>query len=119
MVITRKYWHLIASLAFGPGAMVVVPAAAQSALGTGNALDHNLSPTSGGINSPVPIEDFRLRNQIITGNVAGGRGFRGSVGYTAENDFRGRLGSNELFSFRADSAYSDPSIFGFGRSFDQ
>ena len=43
----------------------------------------------------------------MTGNVAGGRGFRGSVGYTADRDFRGALGSDSTFRFEADSAYSN------------
>ena len=34
-------------------------------------------------------------NLLITNNVLGGRGFRGSVGYTAAGDFRDVLGSEE------------------------
>lgn len=83
-------------------------AMAQDALGGGDALDANSQVGSGGRNSPVGgASDYRLRNLLITGNVAGGRGFRGSVGYTSEYDFRGDLGSDEFFNFRASSAYSD------------
>lgn len=84
---------------------------AQSALGTGNALDRNLGVGTGGVNQPAATPNFRDRNLIITGDVIGGRGFRGAVGYTAESDFRDRLGSNDLFSFRAQSAISSPQLF--------
>jgi len=101
-------------LAFAPAV-----AFGQNALGAGDALDHNLSPTSGGRNQAQRFENYRDRNLIITGDVVGGRGFRGAVGYTAPGDFNGRLGSNDLFGFRADSALSSPQIFGLGRTFDQ
>lgn len=78
------------------------------ALGGGNALDANSQVGSGGLNSPGVAPDFRSRNLIVTGNVPGGRGFRGSVGYTAESDFRGSLGSDDNFAWRADSALSNP-----------
>src|SRR6185503_5356216 len=60
---------------------------AQNALGSGNALDSNLNATSGRINAAQKVENFADRNLIVTGDVAGGRGFRGSVGYTASQDF--------------------------------
>lgn len=91
-------------LALGSGA----PAFAQDALGDGRTLDANPQVGSGGRNTPIGgLPDYRMRNLLITGNVAGGRGFRGSVGYTSEFDFRGELGSDELFNYRATSAYSD------------
>jgi hypothetical protein len=84
---------------------------AQNALGNGTALDRNLSPNAGRVNNARPTPDFNARNDIITGNVTGGRGFQGSVGYSAANDFRGHLPSNDLFQFRAASALSSP-VFG-------
>ncbi len=89
-------------------AIAVTPAAdavAQDALGSGDLLDANLSK-QGRRNTPRPIEDFRQRSLVVTGNVAAGRGFRGEVGYGAERDFRGSLGSDDLFDFRADSILS-------------
>jgi tetratricopeptide (TPR) repeat protein len=74
----------------------------------GNALDANLLRGSGGANSAQPQENFAARNLIVTGNVAGGRGFRGSVGYTAPTDFRGVTGSDATFRFRADSVLTSP-----------
>lgn len=76
--------------------------------GGGRVLDNNLRWGSGGWNDPG--RDFRAesayRNAIVTGNVAAGREFRGSVGYTAADDFRGFLGSNEIYRFERDSFYS-------------
>lgn len=86
------------------------PALAQNALNTrtGNALDANLRVGSGGRNvRPRSFNDeLALRNAIVTGNVPGGLGFRGEVGYTAPLDFRGATGSNDQFAFRADAFYS-------------
>lgn len=85
--------------------LAIAPAKAQNALGSGNSLDRNLETGGRGINAPVRNyqEEFRLRQAIVTGNVGGGREFRGSVGYTAANDFRGSLGSNSTYSFVADA----------------
>jgi hypothetical protein len=91
---------------------------AQDALGRGDALDANPGVGTGGYNVPSPAIDFRARNLLITGDVAGGRGFRGSVGYFAEGDFRGELGSDDLFRFRADAAFSSPRLAGLGRMAD-
>src|SRR5688572_14729668 len=99
-------------------AFVPSPVEAQDALGAGDALDANLS-TSGRLNAPRPSENFRERNLIVTGDVAGGRGFRGSVGYTASADFRGGLGSNDIFPFLSGSAYSSPALFQLGSTYEQ
>ncbi len=101
------------------GALLFVPAAAapaQDALGTGRALDASRQVGGDGTNTRAPVDDYRARNLLITGNVAGGRGFRGTVGYFAENDFRGVLGSDALFGFRADAALSSPAFIAAGRT---
>ncbi|GAB4554927.1 MAG: hypothetical protein Tsb0013_17620 [Phycisphaerales bacterium] len=81
---------------------------AQDALGDGRALDSNLRVGSGGRNPEA--RDYRrelaYRNAIVTGNVPGGFAFRGDVGYTAANDFRGATGSDELFAFQRDAFLS-------------
>lgn len=53
---------------------------------------------------PSMADEVRLRNALVTGNVGGGRAFRGDVGYVAPGDFGARLGSDSTFSFRRDSA---------------
>jgi len=42
----------------------------------------------------------------VTGNVGGGREFRGSVGYSGVGDFRSELGSDLIYNFERDSFYS-------------
>lgn len=107
---------LIALAGFGS----ILSAAPQDALGdgrglqhrsgSGSALDRSLQVGSGGINVGAPQEDLRARNLIVTGNVAGGRGFRGDVGYTADRDFRGFSSDDVSYAFRAGSAFSDPRL---------
>jgi len=52
---------------------------------------------SGLVASPDPIDP--MGNLIVTGNVGGGRHFRGVVPYNAISDFGGVLGSGTLDSF--------------------
>jgi len=99
----------ITTTVFALALLAGTPAAsAQDALGRGNALDNNLNTTSGKRNLPrrSVTAEVQLRNAVVTGNVAAGRHFRGSVGYTAPRDFRGETGSDNLFRFAADSFYS-------------
>ena len=95
-------------LGAGAAAGLTADALAQNALGDGRALDANLRVGSGGRNEAG--RDFRseleFRNALVTGNVAGGKSFRGEVGYTAANDFRGVLGSDDIYAFERDSFYS-------------
>lgn len=74
----------------------------------GRSLDANLQVGSGGFNAPVAnfYNELALRNAVVTGNVGGGKAFRGSVGYTAADDFRAATGSDDLFRFERESAYS-------------
>lgn len=83
-------------------------ASAQNALGDGRRLDNNLQQGVGRVNAPSRdfAREAQFRNAIVTGNVAGGFGFRGNVGYTAADDFRGSLGSTQNFGFARDSFYS-------------
>jgi hypothetical protein len=97
----------------------VVPARGQDATGGGNVLDANPGLNTGGVNQRSWQPNYRARNLVVTGNVPGGRGFRGSVGYTAARDFRGVTGSDALFEFRAGSAFSDISFVGLGRTSEQ
>ena len=92
-----------------------MPASAQNANGSGNKLDRSNQKGSGGVNTPVQNDlqqSLMLRNAIVTGNAADGMSFRGNVGYVADREFRGELGSDDLFSFRRDSLYSGISGLG-------
>ncbi|MCL4220165.1 MAG: hypothetical protein KJZ65_02225 [Phycisphaerales bacterium] len=82
-------------------------ALAQDALGDGRLLDNNLSATTRlNYQRPSLANEVRFRNAIATGNAPGGLSFRGDLGYTAPGDFRGDLGSDDLFAFRRDTLYS-------------
>lgn len=59
------------------------------------------------------VQEVRLRNAIVTGNAPGGLSFRGNVGYTAPEDFRGSLGSDDTFAFRRDSLPSGAAGMGY------
>ena len=88
-------------------------ACAQNAIGDGQRLDRNFQSGSGGRNTARPATDFNLRNDLVTGNVAGGVQFRGEVGYTSPRAFRGLVGSDALFEARSGSALSSlPAVLG-------
>ena len=55
--------------------------------------------TGGGNNSTGGLNN----NLIVTGNVGGGRSFRGNLGYTDSSAFRGNLGSASFDRFTRDS----------------
>jgi len=77
----------------------------QNALGDGRALDRNGRIGGTGANEQTRdyLAEFRFRNALVTGNVPGGAGFRGITGYDMDYEFRQRVGSDDLFSFRRDS----------------
>ena len=58
----------------------------------GDALDANTRVGSGGSNRAPgnnPVNDrYRLGNNVVTGNVTGGRAFRGPILYGSDRDFR-------------------------------
>jgi tetratricopeptide (TPR) repeat protein len=95
--------------ALAAGAVLVLASAAgaQTALGDGRGLerDHRVGGTGN-----TPRKDFmaevRARNALVTGNVGGGASLRINPGYTAPDEFRGQLGSDDLFRFRRDSIQS-------------
>jgi tetratricopeptide (TPR) repeat protein len=85
--------------------------AQSSALGGGRALDRNLQRGVGRINPAAAQPDYRARNEDVTGTLAGGRSFRGDVGYRPSGDFAGAVGSDALYGSLRYSAYSDPLLF--------
>lgn len=96
-------------------AAAIVPLAAsissaQYRVDNGSARDANNRLGSGGYNdgrNDGMSNDKRLNglagNYLITGNVGGGRSFRGPVGYTDASAFRGQLGSADFDPFVRDS----------------
>jgi len=71
---------------------------------SGNALDANNQVGSGGANRPVPGFTPVNGNDIITGNVAGLKSFKGNLPYSSQYEFRGNLGSASLNNFNRTSA---------------
>lgn len=66
----------------------------------GRRLDNNLRAGSGGYNAPqVTNTPGAYADALVTGNVEGLAAFRGDVGYRAPSEFRGQLGSDDLFDF--------------------
>ena len=81
--------------------------------GVGLAIENAVGPAtmpastfrSGLVRSPNPIDTSS--NLMITGNVSGGKHFRGIVPYNAISDFGGRLNTGTLDSFLRYSAGSN------------
>ena len=119
----RQVWQvcngtLTAGLMMGAVLAAAAPSSGQNALGSGSALDGNLIEGTSRYNTAAPAPNFRGRNLLVTGNVAAGRGFRGTVGYAAEFDFRGVTGADDLYRERANSAFSAPSFITAGRTME-
>lgn len=101
-------------LIFAAGTLVGSTALGQNALGDGRVLERDLRVGGGGLQSKGDFAaEVRFRNSIITGNAPGGKSFRGNVGYSDPADFRGRLGSDDLYGFRRDSLYSGTGGVGY------
>lgn len=91
--------------------VTAMPAHGQVQSGNnGRALDAN--PAVGGSGNNLQNQvDYQARNNIVTGNVAGGFGFQGDRGgITAPGAFQGQLGSDDLFNYRAQSITSAPNV---------
>lgn len=110
---------LIILILVGAELSFTTAAQAQDALGAGNALDANLNRRTGRFNQSSSRLDFRLRNLIVTDNIARGLGFRGAVGYTSPRDFRGTLAEDSQYGFRADSALSNPGLMQYGNAYQK
>lgn len=99
---------LLLSAAIVP--LAAAMASAQYRVDNGSANDANNRIGSGGYNdSRVDPRLINNRvgglagNYLVTGNVTGGRAFRGNIGYTDPTAFRGNLGSAQLDPFVRDS----------------
>lgn len=101
------------------GLLLTSPAIAQTpadrpALGGGRALDANTKVGGDGRNQQSQDINalIRFNDAIITGQAAGGKSFRGPLGYRATSDFRGPLSSDSTYRFERDSALSGLSSTG-------
>jgi hypothetical protein len=110
---SRRLRQTVSTAALLAASLAISPAQAQVQAQNGNALDANQQLGSGGYNQSAAQIDYRARNLLVTGNVGGGRAFRGSVGYGADGAFQGSLGSDSLFNFRRDSVFSAPNAGGY------
>jgi hypothetical protein len=97
-------------------ALLATPALAQQRVQqTGRLLDANPQVGSRGLNtySLEALTDYQSRNAVITGNVAGGRHFRGNINYGAPGSFGlgtgSGLPSDDLYPFERRSAPSAPA----------
>ena len=69
----------------------------------GRLFDANPQIGSGGYNYARPVSPLSSGNLTISGNVRGGRAFRGFSPISSTTAFRGPLGSGTLSAFRRDS----------------
>ena len=114
-----------AGQALGNGAVVRPDGVlGNDALGQGNVLDGSLEVGSGGRNygsrrmNAYSYQNLQARNLVVTNNVAGGRGFRGDVGYRAPGDFSGETGGDSIYRFDRGSALSSLNFLSSDRSLD-
>ncbi len=101
-------------IAAAAGMTATADASAQNALGDGRGLQQQ-SPGLGTRlgNVPLPMDtrsraferELAFREAIVTGSAPAGFSFRGDV-TPSRFEFRGELGSDDLFAFRRDSLYS-------------
>jgi hypothetical protein len=100
---SRNHWHsclcLVLSVAGAASARYSYPPSARVA-GQGTAPPSSYG--SGLVTMPSPVDN--ASNSVVTGNVSGGKAFRGNVPYSSPTSFGGRLGSTSLDSFLRYSA---------------
>ena len=101
---SSRRWILAAAVAAAlPLAVVATTASAQQRINTnGRALDANNRVGSGGQNpndnTSRGVEN-QLGNDIVTGNVTGGKQFRGPIDYTDPRAFRGQTAGVNMDNF--------------------
>ncbi len=91
--------------AVAPVVLAASVAHAQYRVGEdGHALDANNRVGGGGVNDVNNRGNSVNGNDLVTGNVTGGRQFRGGIGYTDPWAFRSRLSGRGVDSFIRDSS---------------
>ena len=98
-------WRTMSCVVSLAGMLAVgVPVAGQSHRPlSGNAIDASNQVGSGGINSPVPTYGLNAANLYVTGNVAGGRHFRGFSPIRDPSSLFVPIATSSLAGFQADS----------------
>jgi hypothetical protein len=102
----RKSWVLAAAATLALGGTAL----AQYRVGTdGRALEANNRIGSNGMNVADPGQQKinqgnYINNDLITGNITGGKQFRGFVPYSSPDAFRGTLAGSETDKFIAQSS---------------
>ncbi|HZZ43098.1 MAG TPA: hypothetical protein VFE58_09180 [Tepidisphaeraceae bacterium] len=95
---------LLAAVA-GVELMIASGARGQYQIDNSRVNDANNRIGSGGYNTgAIPAPGTVSGNQIVTGNVTGGKAFRGPVGYSAPNDFAGQTATGDYDQFIRDSS---------------
>ncbi len=79
---------VLAAAAWSANSPYIQNPSVNNPVSTGNVPQSSIS--TGLVRSPNPIDT--TMNNVVTGNVAGGRYFRGVVPYNSVSDFGGRLG---------------------------
>lgn len=100
-------WHLLAAVAALPLLVNVGSSMGQERIGgDGRLLDANNQVGSGGSNGDPGSRQVTKAtgNDIVTGNVTGGREFRGNVPYSDPRAFRGGTAGTSVDRFIAASA---------------
>jgi hypothetical protein len=100
----------------GALALVLLAGAArgQTALGDGRGLEKDLrvGGDSGGLRPRANfMNEVRARNALVTGNAANGQSLQINSPYSAPDDFRGNLSTDDLFTFRRDSLGSTAGYY--------
>lgn len=96
---------LMLAVSAGAVALLTNQTQAQYRVGEdGHALDSNTRVGSGGVNGPGRGSSGVSGNDVVVGNVTGGRQFRGGVDYTDPWAFRGNTAGRGVDAFVRDSA---------------
>lgn len=94
-------------------AMCAAVASAQvRQVNSGRALDSSLQVGSSGYNQTYNPQSALNSQMYVTGQVTGGKQFRDSTGYTAANELRLTLPSQEMSNFRRGSVGLDEVLQG-------
>lgn len=105
-----RAWGLILAVSLAAGGSPVAWGQIQPL--QGNAIDANNQVGSMGLNYARPYQDFNSADLYVTGNVTGGRGFRGFSPVRNSNALFTGIPSAAIASFRADAISAGDVLMG-------